>query len=197
VKLLFATNNVKKRKELEALVQGLALEVVTPADMKLVMDVDEDGQTFAANAEKKARAFAKATGLWSLADDSGLCVDALGGAPGIRSARYAPGTDQDRCEKLLAALKDVPDSKRQAHFACVLCLCSPEREVFFEEGRCDGEIARQLSGTAGFGYDPVFFVPSLEKTMAELTPEQKNRLSHRGLAFSRLRPRLEALASDA
>jgi len=195
VKLLFASNNGKKLKELSALVVGLPLTVVSPAELGLELDVEEDGDTFAQNAEKKARAFVKASGLWCLADDSGLCVDALGGAPGVRSARFAPGTDEDRYKALLQKLKEVPDGQRGAHFACVLCLAGPEGKTHFEEGRCEGSIARAPSGGGGFGYDPVFWVPSHGKTMAELSAEEKNRLSHRGLAFARMRPKLAELAS--
>jgi XTP/dITP diphosphohydrolase len=195
VKLLFASNNAKKLLELEALVAGLGLDVVSPHMLGLSLDVLEDGDTFRANAQKKADAFSRASGLFALADDSGLCVDALDGRPGVLSARYAPGTDEDRWRQLLLDLENVPEEGRGAHFACVLCLSGPGSPSVFEEGRCDGRIARSPSGAGGFGYDPVFFLPALGKTMAELPAGEKNRLSHRAQAFGRMRPHLVALAS--
>lgn len=195
MKLLFATHNAGKVKELRALV-GDALEVLSAADLSLP-EVVEDGQTFAENARKKAVACAEATGLLSLADDSGLTVDALDGAPGVHSARYAQGDDRARYEKLLTALADVPDLGRGAAFRCVLCLALPDGRTFFAEGECKGTIARSPKGEGGFGYDPVFELEPGGRTMAELTREEKSAVSHRGAAFRKLAPTLEKLARGA
>jgi XTP/dITP diphosphohydrolase len=192
-RLLFATTNAGKLKELRGLVGG-AVEVVSLKDLPPVPEPVEDGETFEANAEKKARAYAQATGLPSLADDSGLCVDALGGRPGVHSARYAPGDDRARYEKLLGELTGVPEERRTASFRCALCLALPEGKTHLEVGRCEGRILTGgPRGAHGFGYDPVFFIPALGKTMAELSPEEKAKVSHRGEAFRKIRPVLLAL----
>ncbi len=195
MKLLFATHNAGKVKELRALV-GDALEVLSASDLA-VPEVVEDGETFRDNARKKALACAEATGLPSLADDSGLCVDALGGAPGVRSARYAEGDDRARYEKLLEALAHTPDAERGAAFRCVLCLALPDGRTFFAEGECRGTIARAAKGEGGFGYDPVFEVEPGGRTMAQLTREEKSAISHRGAAFRQMAPTLEKLARGA
>ena len=191
-RLLFATTNAGKLGELRGLV-GEALEVLSLADFPGVGESPEDGDTFAANAEQKALFYARATGVPALADDSGLCVDALGGAPGVRSARYVAGTDEDRFRALLTALEDVPDDRRGAAFRCALCLALPSGRTWLEEGECRGRITRGPSGDGGFGYDPVFQLAG-GKCMAELTKAQKSAISHRGEAFRRMRPHLEALA---
>jgi len=191
-KLLFATTNAGKLAELRGLV-GEALEVLSLQDFPGVGESPEDGDTFAANAEQKALFYARAAGVPALADDSGLCVDALGGAPGVRSARYVAGTDSDRWRALLKALEEVPDAERGAGFRCALCLALPAGKTWMEEGECRGRIARGPVGEGGFGYDPVFELAS-GKTMAELTKAQKSAISHRGEAFRRMRPHLEALA---
>jgi XTP/dITP diphosphohydrolase len=196
MKVLFATNNSKKLKELKTLIGDVPVHVLTPEEVGVDLNVVEDGKTFVENAAKKASAFARASDLWTLADDSGLCVDALEGRPGVRSARYAEGTDKVRYEKLLRELEPVPDERRTARFMCVLCLASPRGDVQFEEGSCEGLIVRNPKGQGGFGYDPVFFLPSLGRTMAELSESEKNAVSHRAVAFRRMRPRLEALASS-
>jgi XTP/dITP diphosphohydrolase len=157
-------------------------------------DVDEDQPTFEGNAEKKARACAAASGLLSLADDSGLCVDALDGRPGVKSARYAPGDDRARIDKLLGELRDV--EARAASFRCALSLALPGGEVFTEVGRCDGRIGRAPRGANGFGYDPVFVLGD-GRTMAELSQEEKSRVSHRADAFRRMKPRLVALTQGS
>jgi XTP/dITP diphosphohydrolase len=192
VKLLFATRNEGKVAELRALVGDL-VEVVSLDDLPKMPEVEEDGTTFEQNARKKAVACAEASRLPSLADDSGLCVDALGGAPGVHSARYAEGSDLDRCLALLQALKDVPDEQRGACFRCVLCLAFPDGRTLFAEGELRGRIGRAPRGQGGFGYDPVFEVDPSGRTAAELTREQKGALSHRGQAFRALKPRLELL----
>jgi len=191
-RLLFATTNAGKLKELRGLM-GDAVEVVSLKDLPPVPEPVEDGETFEANAEKKARAYAEATGLPSLADDSGLCVDALGGRPGVHSARYAPGDDRARYEKLLGELSGVPEERRTASFRCALCLALPGGKSHVEVGRCEGRILNGPKGAHGFGYDPVFFIPALGKTMAELTSEEKAGVSHRGEAFRKMRPVLLAL----
>jgi XTP/dITP diphosphohydrolase len=194
-RLLFATTNQGKLRELRGLL-GDALEVVSLRDLPPVPEPVEDGPTFEAIVEKKAREYAEATGLPALADDSGLCVDALGGRPGIYSARYAEGSDQARYQKLLGELSGVPDEKRTAAFVCALCLALPGGRTVIEVGRCEGRIGHEPRGEHGFGYDPVFVLPQ-GKTMAELTPEEKAGISHRGVAFRKMRPHLLALAGGS
>ncbi|NNB99990.1 RdgB/HAM1 family non-canonical purine NTP pyrophosphatase [Corallococcus exiguus] len=193
-KLLFATGNAGKLRELRALV-GDAVEVVSLQDLPPVPEPVEDGATFEENAVKKAREYSEATGLPALADDSGLCVDALDGRPGVLSARYAPGDDKARYEKLLAELADVPDEKRTASFRCALALVTGKGdEARVEVGRCEGVILRAPKGTNGFGYDPVFQVEGEGgRSMAELAPEEKSRVSHRARAFQLMRRHLLAL----
>jgi XTP/dITP diphosphohydrolase len=192
VKLVFATRNPGKLAELRELVGG-RLEVLS-LDEVWAPEVDEDGETFEENACKKAKACARATGLPSLADDSGLCVDALGGAPGVLSARYAGPDDRARWEKLLEALRSVPDDRRGAAFRCALCLALPDGRTFVSHGECRGSIGHQARGEHGFGYDPVFELEWGGRVMAELSREEKARVSHRGQAFREMAPRLEALA---
>jgi XTP/dITP diphosphohydrolase len=193
-RLLFATTNPGKLRELRGLV-GDAVEVLALSDLPPVPEPVEDGATFEENAEKKARAYADATGLPALADDSGLCVDALGGRPGVHSARYAEGSDKARYEKLLGELSGVPDDERTAAFMCALCLALPRGgRAVIEVGRCEGRIGHEPRGSHGFGYDPVFVLPQREgRTLAELTSEEKSGLSHRGVAFRKMRPHLLAL----
>ncbi|AGC43615.1 RdgB/HAM1 family non-canonical purine NTP pyrophosphatase [Myxococcus stipitatus DSM 14675] len=188
-KLLFATTNKGKLRELRALV-GDSVEVVSLADLPPVPEPEEDGETFEANAVKKALEYARATGLPALADDSGLCVDALDGRPGVLSARYAPGDDKARYEKLLVELAGVPEAKRGASFRCALALVWPDGRTHVEEGRCEGRIGHEARGTHGFGYDPVFMFPDSGRSMAELTPEEKSAVSHRGAAFRKMKSRL-------
>ncbi|MFL5349541.1 MAG: XTP/dITP diphosphatase [Hyalangium sp.] len=191
-RLLFATTNAGKVKELRGLL-GDAVEVVSLKDLPPIPEPVEDGATFEANAEKKARAYAQASGLAALADDSGLCVDALGGRPGVHSARYAEGDDRARYLKLLGELEGVPEERRTASFQCALCLALPGGKSWLEVGRCEGRILTGPRGSHGFGYDPVFFIPALGKTMAELTAEEKSGVSHRGQAFRKMRPALLGL----
>jgi XTP/dITP diphosphohydrolase len=187
--LVFATGNPGKVKELEALL-GPGWQVKTAKDFPHLPEVVEDADTFEGNAEKKARAFAEATGLPALADDSGLVVDALNGRPGVHSARYAP-TESERIDKLLAELAQVPDERRTARFVCVLALVTPAG-VRFTRGACEGVIGHERRGANGFGYDPVFVLPS-GQTMAELSRDEKSTVSHRGHAFRAMREVLEAL----
>lgn len=194
MKLLFATSNEGKLRELRKLV-GSSFEIVSLVDVGGPPNVVEDEQTFEGNARKKALACARASGLPSLADDSGLCVDALGGRPGVQSSRYAPGGDAQRIAKLLEEMKGVPEAQRGAEFRCALCLALPNGEQVIETGRCQGQIGTAPRGHNGFGYDPIFVLPQPGKTMAELTPEQKSQISHRGEAFRRMKPHLLALAN--
>lgn len=196
-KLLIATNNQGKVLELQELLAGSGIEFVTPAQINLQLDVVEDGSTYQENAGKKAIAFAQASGLISLADDSGLEVDALGGAPGLYSARYSPkpgANDKDRRDFLLDNLKDKP-RPWTAHFHATIAVAKPNGEIEFAEGNCYGEIIPEERGTGGFGYDPIFFMTDLGKTMAELEMEEKNRLSHRALAVLAAMPILKRVFS--
>jgi XTP/dITP diphosphohydrolase len=196
VKLLLATTNQGKLVEVREILAGVPLELVSLADLQLP-GPDETGTTFQDNAAEKATACATWSGLWTLGDDSGLCVDALGGAPGVFSARYAP-TEEERRAKLLRHLEGIPDPRRGAHFFCAVALSSPDgTRIFRAKGRVDGRIAHVERGTNGFGYDPLFLPwEAPGKTLAELDSMEKNRLSHRGRALERLRPLLEKLSRD-
>jgi XTP/dITP diphosphohydrolase len=192
-KLLIATNNKGKVKELQDLLKNTELKLVTPADINLNLDVEENGITYAENATKKALAFAQASGLVSLADDSGLEVDALDGAPGLHSARYHPkpgANDADRRAYMLENLEGRP-RPWTAHFHATIAIATPEQDIFMAEGNYYGEIIPEERGTGGFGYDPIFLLPDLNKTMAELTMEEKNRLSHRAKAVMNAIPILK------
>ncbi len=224
MELLFGTTNPGKLRELRRLVVGLPIRVVSPDDLRRALpEVEEDGATFAANAEKKASEWARYAGLHAVADDSGLCVDALGGEPGVRSARWSDeetggpaspvcelpraaaaelgpvagraARDERNNDKLLRALEGAPDVRRGAEYRAVLALARPDGSVVTSvTGICRGRIGRERRGTEGFGYDPLF-LPDIfpGRTMAELMPEEKDAISHRGEAFRRLRPALEAL----
>jgi XTP/dITP diphosphohydrolase len=187
VRLVVASRNPGKVTELRDLLRGNGWEVVGLADAGFVQDAEEDGDTFEANARKKAKAVAKWTKTWTLADDSGLQVDALGGEPGVRSARYAGenATDADRMKKLLDRMIAVPDETRTARFRCVICLVDPKGRAHTFEGECEGRIAHHPRGHAGFGYDPVFMPDGSSKTFGELGLEAKRRLSHRARAMER------------
>jgi XTP/dITP diphosphohydrolase len=191
MKLLVATRNAGKLREVRVRVAGL--DVLSLDDVPSMPEVEETEDTLEGNARLKALAAARASGLWTVADDSGLFVDALGGAPGVWSARYAPGSDADRIRKLLRQMEEVPEGRRGAAFRCVLALASPSGEVREARGECRGEILRAPRGTGGFGYDPVFLVPELGRTMAELTLEEKGRISHRARALGALEPELSSL----
>ena len=194
-KLLIATNNKGKVKELQDLLKDIGLELVTPADMNLNLDVEEDGTTYAENASKKAIAFAHASGLISLADDSGLEVDALNGAPGLYSARYHPkpgANDADRRAYMVENLRGKP-RPWTAHFHATIAIAMPDQDVHIVEGNCYGEIIPEERGTGGFGYDPIFLFPELKKTMAELEMVEKNRLSHRAKAIMNAIPFLKKI----
>ena len=197
-KLLVGTNNQGKVREYEELLIDLpaTLDVTYPSREGLAMEVEESGETFDENARIKALAYAKASGLVSLADDSGLEVDALRGAPGVHSARYAgPGaTDIDRYRKLLDAMAGIPTGQRSARFRCVVAIALPDGTVHTAEGSCEGEIGFAPRGEHGFGYDPVFVVKDYAgRTMAELPPDVKNVISHRARALAAIQPTIRKL----
>ena len=199
MKILVATTNPGKLAEISAMLD-LDVEWVGLANFLNINEVKEDGATFAENASKKAVGYARATGLWTIADDSGLIVDALGGAPGVKSSRFSGEKEADRklidrrnIAKVLKLLQGVPPKKRTARFVCHLCLASPDRILAETEGTLEGLIAEKPAGKNGFGYDPIFFVPDLNKTVAQLTREEKNSISHRGNAIRKLKPLLEEL----
>jgi XTP/dITP diphosphohydrolase len=195
--LVIASGNAGKVREFGALLADLGLDTQPQPEG---LEVEETGSSFADNARLKAEAVARATGCWALADDSGLSVEALGGAPGVHSARYAD-SDSARIERLLRELSDVGASSptaRSAHFTAALALANPQGEIVLEvEGICPGTILEAPRGSGGFGYDPVFFVPEAELTFAEMPHSQKAALGHRGRAFAALKPRLKALLAEA
>jgi XTP/dITP diphosphohydrolase len=202
--ILVATTNPGKVAELRAMLGG-DVHWLTLADVQQIDEIAEDGATFAANARKKALGYARASGFWTIADDSGLVVDALCGAPGVKSARFSGEKltgdertliDHRNIAKVLELLQGVPQSRRTARFVCSLCLASPEKVLIETEGRLEGLITNEEVGENGFGYDPIFYVPSLNKTVAQLTSEQKNAVSHRGNAIRRLRPLLDELLQN-
>lgn len=199
MRLLLATRNGGKLREVRGLLAGEGVEVLGLGDLPAAPEVVEDGATFLENARKKARALAGATELPVLADDSGLVVDALGGAPGVHSARYAgpDAADSDNNRKLLRELDGVPPERRTAAFVCAMVLLLPDRGEFVAEGRLEGRILAGPRGTGGFGYDPLFWVEAEGCTLAEMELRAKNRLSHRGRALEALRPTLLAWAREA
>jgi XTP/dITP diphosphohydrolase len=190
MKLLVATNNQGKLRELKQLLTPLQLDVMGLDQLNNPPIVEEDGTTFADNARKKALTLARFSDCLTLADDSGLCVDVLDGDPGVFSARYAgkQGDDQANNTKLLKELLAIPLKQRKAHFYCCIALAWPDGRCSTVEGQVDGLIVEQERGTHGFGYDPLFLVPEYGKTMAELPAEIKNRISHRGRALQKLLP---------
>jgi XTP/dITP diphosphohydrolase len=191
--LLVATSNPGKRTELSRLLSPLSVDLKLPEDWGLQIDVPEDCSSYAANARQKAFAYANAANVAALADDSGLEVDALSGAPGIRSARYASGGDQDRVTVLLDQMRDVQWPKRTARFRCCVVAATPAGDTCQAEGVCEGVIALRPAGTNGFGYDPVFYIPSFGLTLAQLSPQVKDRISHRGRAVRAILPELARL----
>ncbi len=198
IKLLLATNNQGKQDELRSLLTGLNIHLLSPADIDLDLKVQERGLNYLENAVLKAAIFAQASKLWTLADDSGLEVDALNGAPGLFSARYAPqpdATDKDRRNYLIQNLQGKPQPWKAA-FQCAVALCGPEGSPFITQGTCPGDILPEGRGHDGFGYDRIFRLADSGLTMAELTPEQKNELSHRALAVNKMIPLLQGLFSE-
>jgi XTP/dITP diphosphohydrolase len=196
--IVLATRNRHKGVELAALLGDLRVRIRTLEDFPATPEVEEDGQTCLANAIKKATEIARATGLTAIADDTGLEVDALGGRPGVYAARYAgeQATYEDNCRKLLRELVGVPQAKRTARFLTVAAIASPSGDVQTTQGTLEGLITEESRGERGFGYDPVFLVPEIGKTLAELTPEVKNRVSHRAKAFAKMREILKVLKTE-
>lgn len=198
-RIVLATRNQGKIKELNDLLSGYGLTVLGLSDFPQIGEIEETGATFAENAALKARTVAQATGLVALADDSGLEVDALSGAPGVYSARYSdPGaTDARNNEKLLAVLKDVPEERRGCRFVSVVAAIAPNGAELLAEGRWEGRVLAAPRGNGGFGYDPLFFDPEADKSAAELSREDKNARSHRGRALRELLKRWPAFWADA
>lgn len=192
MKLYLASGNAHKAREFQTLADAAALpvEIISAVAIGGMPPVAEDMGSFAGNARKKARTLKERlpAGGWALADDSGLCVDALGGAPGVESAYYAGprASGAENLAKLVTVIREVPEERRTAHFVCVLALVSPDGEEHDFEGRCDGKLRREPAGTGGFGYDPIFVPDGYEQTFAELGDAVKNRLSHRGRAWAAL-----------
>ncbi|MBL7187090.1 MAG: RdgB/HAM1 family non-canonical purine NTP pyrophosphatase [Phycisphaerae bacterium] len=200
-RILVATTNPGKIAEMRAMLGG-DVRWLGLADVEEIAEIAEDGATFAENARKKALGYAKATGLWTIADDSGLVVDALDGAPGVISARFSGEKlegdertliDHRNIAKVLELLEGIPENKRTARFVCRLCLARPENVLIETEGTLEGLITTVEIGEDGFGYDPIFFVPGLNKTVAQLASKEKNAISHRGNAIRKLQPLLTEL----
>ncbi len=191
--LVLATRNPDKGRELATLLEGMGIHIRTLAEFPTVPEVEEDGETCEANAIKKAREVARSTGLPSVADDTGLEVDALGGRPGVFAARYAGehATYEDNCRKLLRELEGVPKEARQARFLTVAVIAFPSGDIHVTQGSLEGAIAEHPIGDRGFGYDPVFLVLEYGKSLAQLTIDEKNCISHRAKAFAQVRAWLE------
>ncbi len=198
-RILIATANPGKIREIAAVMRELPVSWVTLADLEPIEEPVEDGGTFAENARLKARYYAEKTGLWALADDSGIEIDALNGAPGVYSSRYAGDACDDAANnaKMVRELQGVPPEERTARFRCCVALASPGTILAEADGKIEGIIIDQPRGENGFGYDPHFLVPELGRTTAELEPEHKNSISHRGNALRSIRPAIEACLRDA
>lgn len=191
MKVLAATGNKGKIREFSQILSPLGFEVVTPKDLGIDLDPEETGTTFIENAKIKAFAFMEAASLPVIADDSGLMVDALGGAPGIYSARYAEGSDEDRCKKLLENMEGIKD--RRAQFVSAVAMVFPDGKTVLAEGVCEGEIGFSSVGENGFGYDPLFYIKEFDKTVAQMSADEKNAISHRGKALRLLAQKLKSL----
>ena len=194
MKIIIATHNKHKLQEMSRILSPMGYEVVTDLDLGIELsDVEENGETFLDNARIKAEAGCKESGLPCIADDSGLCVDALDGAPGVYSARYSGvhGDDDGNNRKLLAELSGIPTEKRTAHFACAICVSFPDGSEVTATGKCEGYIGYEKKGTNGFGYDPLFMVG--DRSLAEMTAQEKDAISHRGNALKELQKILPAL----
>lgn len=186
MRVILASNNENKLREMQQILSPLGWEILRQKDVGLHLDPDENGETFEDNSRIKAEAVMQASGLPAIADDSGVSVDALDGAPGVHSARYggaACNTDEDRNQFLLKNMEQVPDGSRGAKFVSVITMAYPDGRIVSARGELAGEILRQEQGTGGFGYDPLFYIPAEGCTMAELTPERKNEISHRAVAL--------------
>lgn len=187
-KILLATRNKGKVREFRELFNPMGIEVLSLDAFPTAPEVEEDGDTFEANAIKKAETISRTFNIAALADDSGLEVDALEGKPGVLSARFAgiQATDEENNEKLIGMLEEIPAEKRTARYVCVLALALPGSKTLTARGDCEGRIVIEPKGNGGFGYDPYFYVPVLKQTMAQLPPDEKNRISHRGQALRKL-----------
>lgn len=192
MKMVLASQNAHKLAEMQEILSAQGIEVVQESELGLAVNVEETGTTFAENALLKAKAVMEASGLPAIADDSGLCVDALNGAPGVYSARYGgPEVDDlGRCRLLLENMRGMTD--RRCRFVCAVCCAFPDGTVVTAEGECAGTLAYAPRGAGGFGYDPIFFFPALKRTFAELTSEEKHAVSHRGAALKQFQERLTA-----
>ncbi|GIW83043.1 MAG: non-canonical purine NTP pyrophosphatase [Gemmatales bacterium] len=198
MRFVLGTRNRKKREEIESILSEFAFADLN--DWPEAPEVDEDGKTFEENASKKASELARALKQWVLAEDSGLVVPALNGRPGVQSARYAGqhGDDDANNRRLLAELAPLPDDSRRAYYVCVAAVADPDGEIrAISEGRCHGIITKELRGSGGFGYDPLFLIPEYHKTFGELSPVVKHAISHRARALERLRPQLKKLCREA
>jgi XTP/dITP diphosphohydrolase len=193
--VVIATRNEGKLREIKDILGPWSFKILSLKDFPWIPEIIEDGSTFAENAAKKAREVARQTDRLAIADDSGLVVDALQGRPGVFSSRYGgeKATDEQRIQKLLVEMTEIPEGKRQTAFVCTIAVATPQGEVELLEGRFRGQIAFAPRGKHGFGYDPIFFLPELGKTMAELDPEVKNRISHRARALEKLKELLPTI----
>lgn len=191
MKVILASNNKNKIREMSQILEPFGMEVISQRDAGADFEVEENGTTFRENAEIKAAAVFERLNVPVIADDSGLMVDALGGAPGVYSHRYAGenATDKDRCQKLLSELSDVPEEKRTARFVCEICFIDEKGERHFFTGKCEGIIGTEENGENGFGYDPVFYADGV--SLAEMTDDEKNSISHRGEALRLMKKYLE------
>ena len=187
MKVVLASQNQGKLREMQAILGKLGFEVVLQSDLGVHIDVEETGETFEENSLLKAKAVMEQTGLAAIADDSGLVVDALGGAPGVYSARYCGlATDEERLYRVLENMENVPDAQRTARFVSVITMLIPGKEPLVARGECEGLITRAPAGTGGFGYDPIFYTPSEKMTFSQITSQRKNEISHRARALFRL-----------
>lgn len=193
-KILVASNNQKKLKELSTILKELGYECVSLKDVGAYSDPEETGKTFSENAKIKASAGMNATGLPCIADDSGLCCMALGGAPGVYSARYCDGTDEDRTRYLLKNMEN--ETCRDAYFASAICLALPNGDFVESYGECHGQILKNPTGSGGFGYDPVFYVPEMAETFSEMSQDKKNKISHRANALKTFAPKFKEYMRD-
>lgn len=200
MKFVLASQNKHKLAEFRQILTPLGVTLVSPEELGIDADVEETGTTFAENSQIKARCLLEKTGLATIADDSGLQVDALEGAPGIFSARYGGESckdDAQRCLLLLHNLQGVPEAERTARFVCAITCLFPDGRSIFARGVCEGRIAARMSGSGGFGYDPVFYVPSEKCTFSEMPQQRKNALSHRGKALAEFYEKLSEVIADA
>lgn len=199
MQMIVATANTGKFREVVTILSDLRISFLSLASLRGYDPPDEAGVTYAENAAAKAKAVAAFSGWWTLSDDSGLEVDAIGGQPGVHSSRYlgSTATDRERNQRILELLEGIPRSRRGARFECAVAVAGPGGELALSHGSCDGMIAEAPSGDGGFGYDPIFIVPGLGTTMASLPPDVKNRISHRARALLNIKPVLQRLSVDS